>query len=110
MPERNGSRGAPEWPSVRSFSNVRRFVQEREGALGTGQVGLQAACLSPDSHQRRVELREVAHHEKHLAQSKAAGLDMTYADEKNSRRSHGGGQTGKEGEAVLSEDKADTSP
>ena len=65
--EGDGPAGAGERPGIRSLFDIRWLVEQREGALGAGQMELQARGLLADGPERLIELGEVAHHHEQLA-------------------------------------------
>ena len=57
--------------------------------------------------ERGIELGEQPHHINHFARSQRAGLDVTDANEKKSRRAQGGDQRDQKTETALDEREAD---
>ena len=81
--EGDGPAGAGERPGIRSLFDIRWLVEQREGALGAGQMELQARGLLADGPERLIELGEVAHHHEQLAQGEHAGPDVADADQEH---------------------------
>ena len=81
---------------IRSLIDIRRLVEQREGALGAGQMELQARRLLADGPKRLIELGEVAHHHEQLAKGEHAGPHVADANQEHRRRADGRGQPNQE--------------
>ena len=108
--EGDGATRARKVPGRRPLFDIRPLIEQGEGALGTGQMKLQARGFPADGLERLIELGEVAHHHEQLAQGEHARPDVADADQEHGRRAGRRGQPDQEVVAPLEPGQAHVRP
>src|SRR5262249_53576860 len=97
----DGSQRARQRPSIRALKHPWGFIEKKKGALSAGKMSLEATDFPSNDFQWFVQLPEVGHHQKQVAESQRVSLDVTYAYPYYCRCPQCRGQTDQETIAAL---------